>query len=141
MKRIIVLLILYCLYNNCCSQNVYLGVPYSDVALCSGDLIILNIPQNRDGRFSNDREIDDVVKIIDSDSTLMFHISIHMVRGDEMFLMSYTEFIGKCLTSVLEDKCQFCNFDVRGLGKSVPIYNQENVVYQKINTRMEILIE
>jgi len=142
LKFIWILCGLFILTTTAFSQSVYFGYPPTTVGLKKGDLIILTIPDNTDGRFKETERISELVQFISDRPDNMFNIQINVFYGTPEFGMAYSEHLKRSMQKILKNKCKKSNYCVVARGHNNPIFlNTDSALYRKINTRMEILIE
>jgi len=122
-------------------QQIHFGYPISMDEIKKGDKILLNIPIHKDGRFIPERGIDRLIEFLNTDSSFVFRIEIHFFYGSDEFAEAYSRFTCENMKWHLQSECKFSNYELYWYGKSHPIFlNKDNISYQEMNTRMEILV-
>lgn len=142
MKIIILTVILSFVCSSVYAQKIYFGYPLSLSDLSNKDRVLINIPTHIDGRFIPEGGVNKLVELLNKDSTLFFRIEIHYFFGSDEFAEDYSKFICTSLEWYLKQSTHYSNYDLFGLGKSHPVFlDKAGPNYNKMNTRIEILVE
>ena len=120
------------------AQNINYGLPSIERELDLGDRIIINVPNQVDGRFKNSTELDDLKTFLQFHSELTFNLSVHIFGGNSKLCVAYSRFLSKNLEKLLN--CG--NVTIESRGNKDPLFLDENSVrYFTLNSRIEIVIE
>jgi len=142
MKLNIILVIFLFTKLHLYSQNIYYGYPVNKNNLKTGDIIIINVPENINGRFTKSVELDKLVEFLYSKPNLNFKIELNIFYGSSMLNMDYSEHLSDNLKEVLEMKTELNNCQFKFNGSKNPIFlDKKSLNYKLFNTRIEILIE
>jgi hypothetical protein len=143
MRNLLVLLLLLINVSISCSQYIYYGYPSSGKDLKKGDRIILNLPNNVDGRFEISEELNRLVEFINNNENYSFRIEINIFGGSKDHSNDYSESLCNDLKGLLKERSKGANFSVVSNGCSNPLFLNKSDFdnYMKLNRRMEILIE
>ncbi|KAB1232553.1 hypothetical protein [Chryseobacterium viscerum] len=118
----------------CFGQNVHYG--YAD-NLKTGDLVIVDMLQNRDGRFLNNDELMKFKKFTES-SDRKVKIYINYFLGNSKLNQAYSDALKKSLHKYMNNS----NIEIISLGDKNPIICEKNSKYfRNGNTRLEIEYE
>lgn len=121
---------------------VFYGLPSSDAKINKGDIIILNIPININGRFVETAELNDLITFINLKDTLQFRIEINYFHSSSEFNKDYSQKLKQNLQKILDKNCCTKNYSVKAYGENNLIFiDEDSEQYRFFNTRLEIIIE
>jgi len=133
-------LILLTLFSHLGFGQHYFGFPSESKNLKKGDIIILNIPRNIDGRFLYSDELNSLISFINNnDNSIKIEIYVFFLKENSCML--YSDLLCKSLVKELLEKSIKRTYEVISKGNTKPLFcNFESEEYKRINTRIEILI-
>jgi hypothetical protein len=141
MKTLFISIIIFLIASNLHSQDVYFGYS-SDSTLKKGDIIIINVPDNIDGRFNRIEDFDKLINLISSNPSKYFRIEINIFLGSSDFSFDYSMSLCNDLMKIINRKISLNNYDFKNNGRSNPIFlNKDDPKFRIYNTRIEIFIE
>jgi len=142
MKTLCLLLVFALLKGHLYSQQVYFGYPQFSDPLDQGVVILVNLPENIDGRFIRIEDLDPLVELLKRDSTLRWTIRINIVLGDEKLSLIQSQSLSQNLTKILVHRKVCGNYQVVGEGRNKPILTDAtDPRYRRLNSRLEIELE
>jgi len=122
----------------CYAQDISYGLPSFQQELHIGDRIIINIPNNVDGRFESSVEVDSLKLFLQLHSELTFVLSIHVFGGSSEFCLAYSNYLSGNLKKQLHLK----NVMVVGKGNTSPLFlDKKSARYFTLNSRIKISIK
>jgi len=128
--------------SKCLSQSIIYGFPPTEKTLKKNDIILLNLPPHQDGRFRDSHQLLEIVDIINKYPDLKFKIEINVILETEDFNQAYSKSLARSLIKYLDKRIGEKNYEAVGLGGSNPIFlDERSPIYQKMNTRLQILLD
>ncbi|MDF2833928.1 hypothetical protein [Chryseobacterium indoltheticum] len=117
--------------SSCFGQNIRYG--YVD-SLKTGDLVVIDMLQNRDGRFFNNDELIKFKKFTES-SDGKVKIYINYFLGNSKLNKAYSDALKKSLHKYINNS----NIEIISMGDTNPIIcDKNNKYFRNNNTRLEI---
>jgi hypothetical protein len=143
MRKVFFILLFFLLSVVSYSQNVYYGYPLLDEDLSKGDRVILNVPDNVDGRFIQSLKLNNLIKFINKYNNIELKVEINVFYGSSEFSSAYSKKLCEDLQKILSKECEEMNYRVVSNGRNNPIFfnKSDPVIYEKINTRIEIKVD
>lgn len=142
MKLFIAIITAVCSYLNCHSQIVYFGHCIIDSTLKEGDVIILNIPRNIDGKFIHTEDLFPITELLNRHPHDTIVIGINTYYGSSEMSLGYSKALARNMAEIFNLKKAPSNYHIISEGSSKPIFlNKHHPLYKKLNSRIEIRIK
>ncbi len=140
-KLVIILFALF--LSSCSAQNVYYGIPDDTGHLNKGDCVVLNFPNHANSKFLSPDDFNDIISMMQKNSTLKFRIELNVFMGASKANYKYSELLAQSMNEIIEFKSPgLKNYSTVPMGDTNPrSKDEDDVLYKERNTRIEIFIE
>lgn len=122
---------------------VFFGYPNKGMTLVKGDIIVLNLPRNIDGRFIKSEELGQLTSFLNSNVFDSIRIQINVCWGSNTFNNEYSEALKKDLIKIFSEEISEKKYNIVSNGCECPIFDNKDSIelFRFINSRLELIIE
>jgi hypothetical protein len=121
-------------------RTVHFGLPENQAILKKNDLIIMNIPNNINGRFVASSELSSLISFINKIPNEV-EIRINVFYLEKSHCKKYSDFLASNLQEIFSDSIDKKNYLILSYGATDPFFCDTTTFdYKTINTRIDLII-